>query len=77
MDTMKINGREVMLDRCSKCGVVENIDLLDGGKEDDNGRGLYCLPCYGPMWSPFRNSDIDYSVAQSLTDAYEHWRTHQ
>lgn len=73
-DRMIINGREILLARCTKCNVLENINLLDG-KDDGSGdfNLLECIRCYGPDWLPTSECDIRYSAQQSYADDYERW----
>ena len=56
---------------CSHCGVVENIDLLDGM---DDGTGdftlLGCVRCAGPDWLPAISLDAHRSVAPGLELGY-------
>lgn len=72
--------------QCSKCGVTENINLLDGVVTYD-GRDtgyLGCIKCYAALtneagnpnstWSPLSIADIKSSIAPELKLYYEGWR---
>jgi hypothetical protein len=59
--------------KCTKCGVLERINLLDGkrpeGVIDENAdfTELQCVSCYGPGWCPTGGDD---DIAQSVHAPY-------
>jgi hypothetical protein len=65
--------------RCTKCGVTEHVNLLDGKSPDgDEGSDftlLECIACYGEGWCPTGGpEDFKKSVAPSLSHLYGRWR---
>lgn len=73
--TLEDRGMELVTDRCTCCGRVENIDLLDGGGEafGKSESDLECIACYGPDWLPSNADDIHKSCCSSLGPIYRQY----
>jgi len=62
---------------CSKCGVEENIYLLDskpGPNNPDDFETLECIVCYGKDWLPCAIKHLSKSVVPRLRPLYDKWR---
>lgn len=62
---------------CTRCGIHEHIDLLDGkiDPETEETIGIECIACYGPGWAPTDLGSFRHSIAPQLAPLYERWRT--
>jgi hypothetical protein len=61
--------------KCSYCGIVEDIHLLDGvlHNEQDTGN-ISCIACYpNDSWGPTGIEHIGISIAPKLKPLYKLW----
>ncbi|MGQ7794485.1 hypothetical protein ACUN0C_18935 [Faunimonas sp. B44] len=68
---------EIETAKCSVCGRVENIHLLDG-HPGRNGRWaeVRCITCYGDTfggWQPVSDEFLEQSVCPELKPLYDDW----
>lgn len=64
-------------ERCSFCGILEDIHLLDGvltADGQDSGK-ISCIRCYPvpDSWCPTGVASIAISIAPSLKPLYDEW----
>lgn len=62
----------IHLAKCTACGRVENIDLLDAGGPEfgKSHNALECIACYGPDWLPAMEITAHASACPDLAPAY-------